>query len=102
MLAPRRRAHRGEHVSPPASYVASTGRPCGVRCPAVGEDPVMEREKGEYLEMDEDKSRQLDQQAQEYVDDAPALPSMNADPGRDDPDPDLGTAAPDATQRVES
>ena len=60
----------------------------------------MEREKGEYLEMDEDKSRQLDQQAQEYVDDAPALPSMNADPGADDPD--SGTAAQDATERVES
>ena len=60
----------------------------------------MEREKGEYLDMDEDKRRQLDQEAEEYVDDAPALPSMNADPAADGPDP--GSAAPDATDRVES
>jgi hypothetical protein len=59
----------------------------------------MEREKGEYLDMDEDKRRQLDQEAGEYVDDAPALPSMNADPAEG---PDPGSAAPDATDRVES
>ena len=55
-----------------------------------GEDPGMEREKGEYLDMDEDKRRQLDQQEAEYVDDVPAMPAMNAD---DAPDPDTGGAA---------
>jgi len=60
----------------------------------------MERKKGEYLDMDDDKRWQLDQETQEYVDDAPALPSMNADPeARADP----GTAPPDdSTERVES
>ena len=31
----------------------------------------MERKKGEYLDMDEDKRQQLDQQAEEYVDGRP-------------------------------
>ena len=54
----------------------------------------MERKKGEYLDMDEDKRQELDQQAEEYVSDVPGQPAMNADseegaaaspPG--DPDP---------------
>jgi hypothetical protein len=54
----------------------------------------MERRKGEYLDMDEDKRQQLDEQAEEYVEDVPGQPAMNADshdgpaaspPG--DPDP---------------
>jgi hypothetical protein len=39
----------------------------------------MDRQKGEYLDMDEDKRQQLDQQAEEYVEDAPGQPAMNAD-----------------------
>ena len=57
----------------------------------------MDREKGEYLAMDEDKRQELDQQAQEYVADTPALPSMNADPTAN-PDP---SGAPDATDTPE-
>jgi hypothetical protein len=40
----------------------------------------MERKKGEYLDMDEDKRQQLDRQAEEYVDDVPEQPAMNAEP----------------------
>lgn len=40
----------------------------------------MDRQKGEYLDMDEDKRQQLDQQAEEYVDEVPGQPAMNADP----------------------
>ena len=63
-------------------------------------DGSTERGKGEYLDMDEDKRHQLDEQAQEYVDDAPALPAMNADPGERDPEPD--STPTDSTERVES
>jgi hypothetical protein len=56
-----------------------------------GKTPGMERDKGEYLDMDEDKRRELDRQAAQYQDDDPALPSMNADP-----------AASDDADRVES
>ena len=42
----------------------------------------MEHSKGEYLDMDEDKRQQLDQQAEEYVDDVAEQPAMNAEPGR--------------------
>ena len=52
----------------------------------------MEREKGEYLDMDEDKRQQLDQQAEEYVDDVAEMPAMNAEPTVHYPD--SGTAAP--------
>ena len=52
----------------------------------------MERKKGEYLDMDEDKRQQLDQQAEEYVDDVPAAPAMNAAPEAHHPD--TGTAEP--------
>jgi hypothetical protein len=52
----------------------------------------MEREKGEYLDMDEDKRQQLDQQAEEYVDDVAEAPAMNADP--EVRYPDHGTAEP--------
>jgi hypothetical protein len=52
----------------------------------------MERQKGEYLDMDEDKRQQLDQQAEEYVDDAPEAPAMNAEPEAHYPD--HGTAEP--------
>jgi len=40
----------------------------------------MEHNKGEYLDMDEDKRQQLDQQAEEYVDDVAEQPAMNAEP----------------------
>ena len=40
----------------------------------------MERKKGEYLDMDEDKRQQLHRQAEEYVDDVPDQPAMNAEP----------------------
>jgi hypothetical protein len=40
----------------------------------------MERRKGEYLDMDDDKRQELDQQAEEYVEDTPGQPAMNADP----------------------
>ena len=40
----------------------------------------MQHNKGEYLDMDEDKRRQLDQQAEEYVDDVAEQPAMNAEP----------------------
>ena len=56
----------------------------------------MERHKGEYLDMDEDKRRQLDRKGDEYVDDAPEQPAMNAEPGSipaDDADPAGGPAA---------
>jgi hypothetical protein len=52
----------------------------------------MEREKGEYLDMDEDKRQQLDQQAEEYVDDVAEQPAMNADASVRYPD--HGTAEP--------
>jgi hypothetical protein len=61
----------------------------------------MERQKGEYLDMDEDKRRELDQQAAEYQADEPELPSMNADPAAQATDSG-SPAAPDATDRVES
>jgi hypothetical protein len=61
----------------------------------------MERQKGEYLDMDEDKRQQLDQQAEEYVDDVPEQPAMNAEPTARHPD--SGTADPaDAPEPVES
>ena len=41
----------------------------------------MERKKGEYLDMDEDKRQELDQQAEEYVADVPGQPAMNAELG---------------------
>ena len=52
----------------------------------------MEREKGEHLDMDEDKRQQLDQQSEEYVDDVPEQPAMNAEPSARMPD--RGTAEP--------
>jgi hypothetical protein len=52
----------------------------------------MDREKGEYLDMDEDKRQQLDQQAEEYVDDVAEQPAMNAEP--EARYPDHGTAEP--------
>ena len=61
----------------------------------------MEREKGEYLDMDEDKRQQLDQQAEEYVDDVPEMPAMNAEPSARYPD--HGTAEPaDTPEPTES
>jgi hypothetical protein len=57
----------------------------------------MERQKGEYLDMDEDKRQQLDRQAEEYVDDVAEQPAMNAEPGAGHPagdaDPADGPAA---------
>ena len=55
----------------------------------------MERDKGEYLDMDEDKRQQLDQQAEEYVDDVAEAPAMNAEPEAHYPD--SGTASPAKT-----
>jgi hypothetical protein len=46
----------------------------------------MERQKGEYLDMGEDKRQQLDQQAEEYVDDVAESPAMNAEPAARHPD----------------
>jgi hypothetical protein len=61
----------------------------------------MERQKGEYLDMDEDKRQQLDQQSEEYVDDVAEMPAMNADP--EARYPDHGTAAPaDSPEPTES
>lgn len=45
----------------------------------AGETGGMERNKGEYLDMDEDKRQEIDQQAEEYVGDVPGQPAMNAD-----------------------
>jgi hypothetical protein len=56
----------------------------------------MERQKGEYLDMDEDKRQQLDRQAEQYVDDVAEQPAMNAEPGSnpaDDADAAGGPAA---------
>jgi hypothetical protein len=47
--------------------------------PCRGNHRRMERQKGEYLDMDEDKRQELDQQAEEYVEDVPGQPAMNAD-----------------------
>jgi hypothetical protein len=63
-----------------------------VRCAADGYDTEMERGHGDRLEMDEDKRQQLDQQAEEYVDDVPEMPAMNAEPPARYPD--SGTAEP--------
>ena len=61
----------------------------------------MEHPKGEYLDMDEDKRQQLDQQAEEYVDDVAEAPSMNAEPEAHHPD--SGTAPPaDTPEPTES
>lgn len=66
--------------------------PVGVAEGAGGKTSGMEREKGEYLDMDEDKRQELDQQAEEYVDDTAEQPAMNAEP--DATFPDHGTAEP--------
>ncbi|MDT7579312.1 MAG: hypothetical protein QOK35_576 [Pseudonocardiales bacterium] len=61
----------------------------------------MEHPKGEYLDMDEDKRQQLDQQAEEYVDDVAEAPAMNAEPTVRYPD--SGTAQPvDTPEPTES
>ena len=53
----------------------------------------MERDKGEYLDMDDEKREQLDEQSQVYVQDVAAEPMMNGgpaakrtDPASDDPE----------------
>jgi hypothetical protein len=57
--------------------------------------------KGEYLDMDEDKRQQIDQQAEEYVDDVAEAPAMNAQPAARYPD--SGTAEPaDTPEPTES
>ena len=66
-----------------------------VRVRAPGYAAAMEREKGEYLDMDEDKRQELDQQAEEYVDDVAEQPAMNAEPAARYPD--HGTAEPAKT-----
>ena len=48
--------------------------------PRRGNHRGMERKKGEYHDMDEDKRQELDQQAEEYVGGVPGQPAMNADP----------------------
>ena len=40
----------------------------------------MERDKGEYLDMDDEKREQLDEQARVYVPDVAAEPMMNGGP----------------------
>ena len=67
------------------------------RCPRFagsgrGKYPGMEHQKGEYLDMDEGKRHQLDQQAEEYVDDVAEQPAMNAAPGARHPTQDADTA----------
>jgi hypothetical protein len=52
----------------------------------------MERGFGERLDMDEAKRQEMDQQAEEYVDDVAEMPAMNADPQARYPD--HGTAEP--------
>ena len=56
-----------------------------VRPATAGKTSAMEHPKGEYLDMDEDKRQQLDQQAEEYVDDVAEAPAMNAEPDRAPP-----------------
>ena len=59
----------------------------------------MEREKGEYLDMDEDKRQELDEQAEEYVQDVPGQPAMNAAPGARQPAEDADPAvSPEAVE----
>jgi hypothetical protein len=65
-----------------------------------GKYPGMERQKGEYLDMDEDKRQQLDRQAEEYVDDVAEQPAMNAEPGARPPAGDADQA--DGPAAVES
>ncbi len=60
----------------------------------------MERQKGEYVDMDDDKRQQLDQQAEEYVDDVAEQPAMNADPDARHPAEDADPA--DSSEAVES
>jgi hypothetical protein len=62
----------------------------------------MERRKGEYLDMDEDKRQQLDQQAEEYVDDVASAPAMNGEPVARRPEPGSGTDPGDTAEPVES
>lgn len=69
-------------------------RTAAVRCAAGGYDTTMERGHGDRLEMDEDKRQELDQQAEEYVDDVPEMPAMNAEPQAHHPD--SGTAEPES------
>ena len=62
----------------------------GAGCP--GKPGTMERGMGERLDMDEAKRQEMDQQAEEYVDDVAEMPAMNADPQARYPD--HGTAEP--------
>jgi len=75
----------------PRAFVACAS----VRGRVPGYAAAMEREKGEYLDMDEDKRQELDQQAEEYVDDVAEQPAMNAEPAARYPD--HGTAEPAKT-----
>ncbi len=61
----------------------------------------MERHKGEYLDMGEDKRQQLDQQAEEYVDDVAEAPAMNAEPAVRHPADDSAPPA-DSPEPAES
>jgi hypothetical protein len=61
----------------------------------------MEREKGQYLDMDEDKRQQIDQQAEEYVVDVPEAPAMNSEPAVRHPAEDSAGPA-DTPEPVES
>jgi hypothetical protein len=62
----------------------------------------MDRRKGEYLDMDEDKRQQLDQQAEEYVDDVAAAPAMNGEPVARPPEGGPGTDPADTPEPAES
>jgi len=70
----------------------------------AGKPEPVNRQKSEFFgmdDMDEDKRQQLDQQAEEYVDDVPESPAMNAEPSARYPD--HGTAEPaDTPEPTES
>jgi hypothetical protein len=57
-----------------------------------------EHRKGEYLDMDDGKRRQLDEEAQEYVGDVAGMPAMNADAAPHRRDPSGSGDTPEATE----
>ena len=74
------------------------------RVESSGKPGFVNRHQSEFFgmdDMDEDKRQQLDQQAEEYVDDVAGQPAMNAEPSARYPD--HGTAEPaDTPEPTES
>lgn len=74
------------------------------RVESSGKPGFVNRHQSEFFgmdDMDEDKRQQLDQQAEEYVDDVAEQPAMNAEPSARYPD--HGTAEPaDTPEPTES